>query len=218
MSTRGLISGSGDFASGSLDEEQQDDDQADRLGLSGGAGDFADSKATESSSSESGGSNSSSSDSSGIDWDAYREDVQQESTIKVGGEVVQDNEKGVETKGPVDATDPTSIYEASADNLEASGVDESGNANDEEDVQQFISTRNQSGSNQSGGSDSSESNTAPDPSPSAPESGEMAGLDALTNFIGDEFRIPSVVRRNVEQVVVGLVVAAVAAYMLGGGE
>lgn len=144
--------------------------------------------------------------SSGIDWDAWREDVKQEASIKVGGKTVQDNEKGVQTKGPVDGTDPTSIYEADRDNLEASGIDDSGATNTSEDVDEFVESRNQT---QSGGSDS--------PNMGSNSSGEEAGVGALEEWVGDTFSgaIGSV---DTDEIVTGVLVALLVAWLIGGSS
>lgn len=105
--------------------------------LGGGAADRA-SEAVD----ESGSSGSEDSDSR-IDFDAFRKDVKQEGSVKVGGETVKDYSEGVQTKGPVDATDPTSIEEADRDQLTAAGYDESGEKNTSETVDQFVSERNE---------------------------------------------------------------------------
>jgi hypothetical protein len=99
-----------------------------------------------------------------IDFDAWREDIKQEGSVKVGGETVKDYEKGVKTEGPVDGTDPTSIYDANPENLVAAGLDDSGDPNTEATVTDFVNNRNMNlPTNQSGAGGATTTTTSDGP-------------------------------------------------------
>jgi hypothetical protein len=74
--------------------------------------------------------------------EAFKDAYEESGSLKVGGEVVKDNEKGVQTTGSVDATDPTSISEADPDRLAPSGTTD-GKKNTQQTVREYVERREQ---------------------------------------------------------------------------
>jgi len=75
------------------------------------------------------------------DVSGWKAAIREKGKIKVNGETTLDNEAGVKVSGSVEGSDPTSIDEASRERLTATGVDESGQANTAEDVDQYVDER-----------------------------------------------------------------------------